>query len=100
MKDFEQYIINKYDSKERLTKKEIKELIWNYEYERIEGKNRRWSRWVDVIIKLKDRYFKIAFDEGLTEMQPDEYYTDIEEVKPVEKTIVITEWETISSTPN
>lgn len=95
MKDFEQYIIDKYDNKEPLTEKEVRELIWNYDYERIEGENRRWARWVDVIVKLKDRYFRVGFDEGLTEMQPNEYYTDIVEVKPVATVKTIINWEKI-----
>lgn len=95
MQDFEQYIIDKYDNKEPLTKEEVRELIWEHDYERLEGENRRWSRWVDVIVKLKDRYFMVGYDEGLTEMQENEYYTDIKEVKPVEKVITITEWEEV-----
>ena len=95
MKDFEQYIIDKYDNKEPLTEKEVRELIWKYKYERIEGENRRWARWVDVIVKLKDRYFRVGFDEGLTEMQPNEYYTDIVEVKPVATVKTVINWEEI-----
>ena len=95
MKDFEQYIIDKYDNKEPLTKEEVRELIWDYDYERIEGESRRWNRWVDVIIKLKDRYFRVGFDEGLTEMQPNEYYTDIVEVKPVATVKTVINWEEI-----
>lgn len=95
MKDFEQYIIDKYDNKEPLTKEEVRELIWDYDYERIEGENRRWARWVDVIVKLKDRYFRVGFDEGLTEMQPNVYYTDIVEVKPVATVKTIINWEKI-----
>lgn len=93
MEDFEQYIIDKYDNKEPLTKQEVRELIWNYDYKRIEGENRRWNRWVDVIVKLKDRYFKVGYDEGLTEMQENEYYTDIVEVVPVAKVVTVVEWE-------
>lgn len=93
MEDFEQYIIDKYNNKEPLTKQEIRELIWNYDYKRIEGENRRWNRWVDVIVKLKDRYFKVGYDEGLTEMQENEYYTDIVEVVPVAKVVTVVEWE-------
>ena len=95
MKDFEQYIIDKYDNKEPLTKEEVRELIWDYDYERIEGESRRWNRWVDVIVKLKDRYFRVGFDEGLTEMQPNEYYTDIVEVKPVATVKTVINWEEI-----
>lgn len=95
MKDFEQYIIDKYDNKEPLTKEEVRELIWDYDYERIEGESRRWNRWINVIIKLKDRYFRVGFDEGLTEMQPNEYYTDIVEVKPVATVKTVINWEEI-----
>ena len=95
MKDFEQYIIDKYDNKEPLTKEEVRELIWDYDYERIEGESRRWNRWINVIIKLKDRYFRVGFDEGLTEMQPNEYYTDIVEVKPVATIKTVINWEEI-----
>ena len=95
MKDFEQYIIDKYDNKEPLTKEEVRELIWDYDYERIEGESRRWNRWINVIIKLKDRYFRVGFDEGLTEMQPNEYYTDIVEVNPVATVKTVINWEEI-----
>lgn len=93
MEDFQQYIINKYDNKEKLTPDDIETLVWEYEWEREEYENRRWSRWVEVIVKLKDRYFRVGYDEGLTEMQPNEYYdTSIEEVIPIEKTIVVIDW--------
>ena len=93
MEDFQQYIINKYDNEEKLTSDDIETLIWEYEWERKEYENRRWSRWVDVIVKLKDRYFRVGYDEGLTEMQSNEYYdTSIEEVIPIEKTIVVIDW--------
>ena len=45
--------------------------------------------------KLKDRYFRVGFDEGLTEMQPNEYYTDIVEVKPVATVKTVINWEEI-----
>lgn len=37
----------------------------------------------------------VGYDEGLTEYQDNEYYTDIVEVRPVEKMVMITEWEEI-----
>lgn len=86
--------LEKYDKGEKFTEEETKELIMEfYEVDRIEGENRRWSRWVDVIIEVEGRYFMIGYDEGLTEMQPNDYYdSHVEEVKQVEKTIVVKEW--------
>ena len=34
-----------------------------------EGENRRWSRTVTSIAKINGRYFKILWEEGLTEYQ-------------------------------
>lgn len=93
MENFERYIINKYDSKEALTPRDIRVLVEEFEWEREEHENRRWSRWVDVVVKLEDRYFMVGYDEGLTEMQENEYDdTSIVEVMPVEKTIVVIDW--------
>lgn len=93
MENFEQYIINKYDSKEALTPRDIRILVEEFEWERKEHEKRRWSRWVDVVVKLENRFFRVGYDEGLTEMQDNEYDdTSIEEVVPVETTIVVTDW--------
>ena len=93
----EKEFLEKFDKGEKLTESEIQELIWEFkEVERIEGENRRWSRWVDVIIEVEGRYFMTGYDEGLTEYQENDYYdSDVVEVKPVEKTIVIKEWKKV-----
>lgn len=93
MENFEQYIINKYDNNEELTPGDIRTLVLEFEWERKEHENRRWSRWVDVVVKLEDRYFMVGYDEGLTEMQDNEYDdTSIVEVMPIEKTVTIIDW--------
>ena len=66
------------------------------EVDRIEDEPRRWSRWVQVILKIKVRFFSVGYDEGLTEMQENEYDdSEIHEVKPEKVVKVITEWEEI-----
>ncbi len=90
-----QEFLRKFDSKEKFTEKEIKNLIFYddvNEVDRIEEEKERWTQSIAVIIEINGRYFKLRYDEGLTEMQANIYYTDVVEVKPVKKTIIITEW--------
>lgn len=59
----------------------------------IEHEHRRWTVAMEHIIKIKDRYFCMNCDEGLTECQESYYDTSIfEEVFPFEKQIIVTEW--------
>lgn len=60
----------------------------------IRGEDRRWSHYDKKIFKIKDRYFEIGCDVGLTEYQENEIDAEIIEVYPVEKEVVtkITEW--------
>lgn len=90
----EKEFLEKFDKGEEFTEDEIVELIWEFnEVERIEGENRRWSRWVDVVIEVKGRYFMTGYDEGLTEYQDNEYYESyVKEVTPVERTVVVKDW--------
>ena len=93
MDKYEEELLKKIDSKERLTKSEIKEVL-EYEVESEYGDNRRWSRSVTTISQIGDRYFSTNWDEGLTEYQENEYYEQPVEVqkKTYEKTITVTEW--------
>ena len=62
----------------------------------IEGEDRRWSRTNRVIFEVNGIYFELEYDEGLTEYQDNEYWAQTPiEVKKVEKTIVVTDWEEI-----
>ena len=92
--NFESIIINKIDSHEDLTEKEISRLVFNYDIENTYGENRRWTRSVSTIIRLGDRYFCIEWEEGLTECQTNEYFEQPYEVEEheYEKTIIVREW--------
>lgn len=87
-------ILKKLDSGKKLSKNEIRELVWEYEIETTYGENCRWTRSVNTIIKIKGRFFSIDWEEGLTEMQENEYWSQPIEVYPrtYEKTITVTEW--------
>lgn len=94
---FEEIMAAKILNGEKLTEREIKELVWDYEVEREEGDNTRWTRSVTSIVRLCDRYFSIDWEEGLTECQENEYYNQPYEVvkHTYEKTITVTEWVTV-----
>ena len=46
----------------KLTEKELRELVHNYDIETEKGENRRWSRTNETIVELKGRYFSICWD--------------------------------------
>jgi hypothetical protein len=78
------------------TEKEVKNLIWDCEVDRIEGENRRWSRRVTSIVEADDgKFYKINWEQGLTENQENDYnageYPEVEK-KTYEKTITVSEW--------
>lgn len=91
---FEEIMVKKIDTQEKLSKTEICRLICDYEIEKIVGENRRWLRSVRSIVKLCGRTFEIDWEEGLTECQENEYYEQPYEVFNNKKIIVsnITEW--------
>lgn len=97
-KHFEEIMVQKIDSGEKLTEKELKTLIFEcHEVERDEGENRRWTRSISSIIELCGRYFCVVWEKGLTECQENEFWEQPYEVKKhtYEKTISVTEWEKI-----
>jgi hypothetical protein len=57
----------------------------------------RWSNHYYCVFKLGDKYYSTHYSEGATEMQdesPYEYdgeWVEVDEVKPVEKTVVVYE---------
>lgn len=75
------------------TEREVRELMCNFEYDRIEGSDRRWSKEVTVILHIADSYFSITYDKGLTECQEDYFdTTSLTEVEPYEETIIMLKW--------
>lgn len=87
-------IIKAIDTGKKLDEKILTELAYEYSVNDEYGENRRWSRFVRSIIDLKGRYFAIDWDQGLTEMQPDEFYEQPYEVelKEYDKVIHVKEW--------
>jgi len=92
--DFVDEILTKLDNKENLTDREFSKLVYNYS---INEENQDWGRWtmgMYTVAKLKDRYFSINWEQGLTESQDDCFYEQPVEVLPhtYEKTVTVTEW--------
>jgi hypothetical protein len=95
---YDEYILNKIDSGENLDESELRNLRWEFDEVEIQyGENRRWSRSVRSILEIGGRYFALDWDEGLTEMQENEFYNQPIEVEKKEypKTITVTEWNEI-----
>jgi len=94
--NFEEVMVEKIVNKEKLTGKELGSLVYDYEECRNEGDDRRWSRSIISYIKLLDRYFCVAWEQGLTECQENEFYNQPYEVeKKVYEKIVPEHKETI-----
>lgn len=79
---FDEIMVQKIESHEDLTEKEIRTLVFECnEVERCEGENRRWSRTVSSIIELCGRFFKVIWEQGLTENQDDQFLEQPYEVE-------------------
>ena len=91
---FDEIMLKKIDTGEKLTTRELQTLVFDFERDRMDGHNRRWTRSVTTIVELKGRFFSIDWEEGLTECQENEFYNQPKEVKKhtYEKTITVTEW--------
>lgn len=93
-KSWEEEIIDKINNGISLSEDELKELVFDgYSVQTDYGENRRWVRSVDDIIKLEDRngnkyFYSISWEEGLTEMQENEFFDQPERVYPYEKVTV------------
>lgn len=75
---------------EPLSEDELQEAIDCYETDRVEGRDRRWTRTIQSILAIKDKLFCVEWEQGLTENQPNEYCNQPYEVERVENTQVIT----------
>lgn len=93
---FEEIMVKKIDSGERLTEAELQKLVW--EFEDVEFReyddNGRWSRGTRSILLLCGRFFEIYWQEGLTEMQDNEFYNQPYEVikNEREEVVKVVEW--------
>lgn len=80
-------ILNKLHAGENLTSREIKELVWGYEIDRMCGDDRRWTRSVSSIVELEGELWQIDWEQGLTEYQESLYEEQPYRVKKVKKTV-------------
>ena len=82
-------------SHEEFDERELKDLINIYEFDTVEGEDRRWSRTNQSFLKIKERYFVIVWEEGLTEMQQNDYNNQpYEVIKKETKKLVPEHYET------
>ena len=87
-------ILKAIDAGEELDEKVLEDLAYYQTIDEEYGENRRWSRFVKSIIDLNGRHFAIEWDQGLTEMQPDEFWEQPYEVelKKYDKVVHVKEW--------
>lgn len=91
----EKEFLQRYDNKEEFTESELADLRDDLEEVGTSyGDNRRWLRTAITIFKIEGRYFALEWEEGLTEMQENQYYNQPYEVYPTEKvqTITVIAW--------
>lgn len=79
---------------ENLREDDLRYLVWNYEIDRENGENRRWSRTVTSIVEIGGKTYSIDWEEGLTECQENSFYDQPIEVRKheYEKVVKVTEW--------
>ena len=97
--DFDKYetdILAKIDAGEKLEARDIRDLVFDYEIDKIELEHGsgRWTTTVETIIELCGRNFSIVWERGLTEYQENEFYAQPVEVRKntYVKPVVVTEW--------
>ena len=79
---------------EWLSVEEVAEWIRNaVPIDRIEDEPKRWYREIALIYKIQNRYFKLCYDQALTELQEDDFWPQTaKEVSPRKKIIETIEW--------
>lgn len=86
---FEDIIVNKIMSGEKLTETELQRIVSDYSYDTIPGSKHRWTQTVRTICIIKDRYFSVDWEEALTENQCNSFMNQPYEVYPRERMKVI-----------
>lgn len=96
MKQHELDFLKKYDSGEKFDEYELAEMRDVYkQVDKTYGDRHRWTESVNTVFQVGERYFCLEWEEGLTELQENQYYEQPYEVYPVteEKIIKITHYE-------
>lgn len=60
--------------KRHFTAEELEEMIYSGDEERKYFDNRRWSRTVESIVEVDNKFYRVNWEEGLTESQENEFY--------------------------
>lgn len=86
-----------YDDGYKFSEEEIEQLAWGTpEFSSLvtqeEGYNSRWDKEMMSVIKVKDRYFGVNWLKTMVEWGKTCYDGPIYELKPVKRTIEVTEW--------
>ena len=81
-------------SGETLSERDIRDLINEYEIEEIAGDSGRWTRFMTTIIQVDGVFYSIDWQQGLTEMQCDEYLDQPVKVRKhtYQKMVTVVEW--------
>lgn len=88
----------------KLTAEQVQDLAYGddingFEFiAEVEGEDRRWSRTIQVIAKHTEsgKLYSVEYEQGLTEMQENEYEDqEAKEVEPVTKTVVTTTYKAV-----
>jgi len=87
--DWEEKFIKAFDDGEKFSESVLSGLIED-EVDEIRHGARRWSETVTTIIKAKDRYFSIDWENGLTENQESYFGSQPVEVEKKEKVVTKT----------
>lgn len=101
---FEELMLDKILKGEKLTEKELRTLVTEYDVATEYGDDHRWTREAFTVVKLNDidrlcyRYFGIDWMKALTETGEDEFYNQPYEVKQVERIIVVKDWVALDET--
>ena len=88
---FGELMVEKIDKGENLTERELSR-IQEFEIESETGEHGRWTCSVESILLVCDRHFLLNWEQGLTEMQDNEFYSQPYEVEKKEETITVTRW--------
>ena len=92
--NFESIMVNKIDNNEKLSEKELRILVNEYEYSEEAGGTGRWTQHMHTVVKLENRFFMIVWERGLTEYQENQFlYQPYEvELHEYKKVITVKEW--------
>ena len=90
---FLEVMVDKIDKKEKLTEKELRTLMMDYESDSVDdGEDGRWQRYITSVFEFEGRLFAFNWAQGLTESQDDSFDEQPFEVIKTEKTVVVVEY--------